>query len=31
MKIDAFFWTGNSSRPDPRGIIIPIPADYKGQ
>ncbi|XP_046462387.1 protein Skeletor, isoforms B/C-like isoform X2 [Daphnia pulex] len=29
---DAFFWTGNSSRPSPiQGTIIPYPADYQGK
>nr|CAH0099112.1 unnamed protein product [Daphnia galeata] len=28
---DAYFWTGNSSRPNPVGIIIPYPADYQGK
>ncbi|XP_059352990.1 protein Skeletor, isoforms B/C-like isoform X2 [Daphnia carinata] len=25
---DAYFWAGNSSRPNPVGIVIPYPADY---
>ena len=28
---DAYFWIGNSSRPNPSGIIIPLPADYQGK
>ena len=31
LIIDAYFWTGNSSRPNPVGIIIPYPADYQGK
>ena len=31
LLLDAYFWTGNSSRPNPAGIIIPYPADYQGK
>lgn len=27
---DAFFWVGNSSRPNPQGTVIPEPANFTG-
>lgn len=28
---DAFFWIGNSPRPNPHGNIVPYPEDYRGE
>lgn len=28
---DAFFWVGNTARPNPEGYIIPYPEEYSGR